>query len=51
MARAPDDIKAEIAELERWRKKRASRPGYAANVAEIDARLAACKEELAALNG
>lgn len=44
--RSPDDIKAEIAELERWRKKRFGKPGFAANIAEIDTRLAECRAEL-----
>lgn len=48
MARPADDIQAEIAELERWRKKRFGKPGLAANVAEIDARLAECRAELGA---
>ena len=43
--RSPDEIKAEIAELERWRKKRENKPGFAANVAEIDARLTECRAE------
>lgn len=49
--RSADDIKAEIANLERVRAKRAGKPGFSANVAEIDARLADLNAELAAANG
>jgi hypothetical protein len=47
MARSVDIIKAEIVDLERIRAKRAGKPGFSTNVAEIDARLAAAREELA----
>lgn len=46
MARTASTIREEIAELERLRKKRFGKPGLAANIAAIDERLAACREEL-----
>jgi hypothetical protein len=45
--RSPEEIKAEIAELERLKKKRENKPGFSANVAEIDKRLEAARAELA----
>jgi len=49
--REPETIKAEIADLERIAGKRRGKPGYAANVAEIEARLEACRAELDDANG
>jgi hypothetical protein len=44
--RDPETIKAEIADLERILKKRTGKPGYAANVEAVKARLAECRTEL-----
>lgn len=45
--RTREDIKAEIAELERLKKKRENKPGFSANVEEIERRLEAARAELA----
>jgi hypothetical protein len=44
--RPPEEIRAEIAELERKLKKRESRPGFTANIEAINARLAEIRAEL-----
>jgi hypothetical protein len=44
--RSPDEIKAEIADPERKAAKRRNKPGFNANVIEIDARLAQLRDEL-----
>lgn len=47
MARSPDIIKAEIAELQKLAQKRRGKPGFSANVAEIEERIADAQAELA----
>ena len=44
--RTPEEIRAEIAELERLKKKRENKPGFSANVEEIKQRLEAARAEL-----
>lgn len=46
--RTQEEIDAEIADLERKLKKREGRPGFAANVEEISARITECRDEEAA---
>lgn len=47
MARDPETIRAEIKELERLAQKRRNKPGFGANVAEIEERITDAKAELA----
>ena len=47
MARDPDVIRSEIKELERLAQKRRGKPGFSANVAEIEERIADAQAELA----
>jgi hypothetical protein len=44
--RTAEEIRAEIAELERKLKKREGRPGFTANIEAINARLAEIRAEL-----
>jgi hypothetical protein len=44
--RAPEEIQAEIDDLERKLKKREGKPGFATNSEAIKARLAECRAEL-----
>jgi hypothetical protein len=44
--REPEEIKAEIADLQRRLQKRRGKPGFAANVKDIEARLAELDAEM-----
>jgi hypothetical protein len=44
--RTPEEIQAEIDDLERKLKKREGKPGFATNSEEIKARLADCRAEM-----
>ena len=46
--RDPQVIKDEIAVLERKLKARRGKPGFAANVADLEGRIDACRAELVA---
>lgn len=48
--RTREIIEAEIRELERLASKRRGKPGFSANVEEIDERIADAKAELAELD-
>lgn len=47
MARTREVIEAEIAELQRLAQKRRGKPGFSANVAEIEERIVDAQAELA----
>jgi hypothetical protein len=44
--RTPEEIQAEIDDLERKLKKREGKPGFATNSEEIKTRLADCRAEM-----
>lgn len=45
--REPEAVSAQIKDLERIAAKRRGRPGYSANVADIEKLISECKMELA----